>query len=196
MIPIWYEILPVTLESNHIVLLRRHEDGEELPWLAPHQPGIHPNEGVLRHLAAFFGEVFEPRGSIVHSTSWRYSSQDEQLILTYLVVLPQRSWTRCWAAAGRILLQPLGAIEQVGGNHLYPPERIEVVHVLAHALDHLAWLGRYDVSIKAVLSTEWLEALRTRSPRPAGHFPFYSTVLNNLLVAEGSTRPAHDCSDG
>ncbi len=62
-------------------------------------------------------------------------------------------------------------IKQVCGSHLHPPERIEAVHVLAHALDHLAWLGRYDVSIKAVLPSEWLEALRTRAPRPAGYFP-------------------------
>jgi hypothetical protein len=32
MTAIWYEILPVTLESDHVVLLRRREDGEAQSW--------------------------------------------------------------------------------------------------------------------------------------------------------------------
>ncbi|MEO8970183.1 MAG: hypothetical protein ABI406_01130 [Ktedonobacteraceae bacterium] len=165
-----------SLESNRRVVLHRREDREAVSRLVPHQLGVHPNEGVLRQLTAFLGEMFEPQKSIVHSTSWRYNSQGERLILTYLVVLPQGSWAKRRAATGCILLQGLGDMEQARGDHLRPPERIEVAHVFDHALDHLAWLSRCDASIRAILSTEWLEVLRSRCPMPAGYLPLYSTI--------------------
>jgi hypothetical protein len=43
------------------------------------------------------------------------------------------------------------------------------IHILAHALDHLALLNCCDESIKAVLETGWLETLATRLPKPAGY---------------------------
>jgi hypothetical protein len=39
MTSIWYEILPVTLELNHVVMLRRREDGDAPSWLVKHQSG-------------------------------------------------------------------------------------------------------------------------------------------------------------
>ena len=96
---------------------------------------MHPNDTVLLHLAAFFGEdeVFEPGASIVHSTSWRYDLQMGRLILTYLVVLPQRTWMRQWAATGRIHFERIGAISKVYGDNLYPPDSMKIDEVLAHA---------------------------------------------------------------
>jgi len=168
MTSIWYEILPVTLELDHIVVLRRREDGAA-PWLVMHQNGMHPNDAVIEHLKLFFENLFEPQTSIVHSTSWRYCQQTERLILTYLVVLPQHIWMNCWASSDRMIAQRVGRIEQAQGDNLHPPEKIEASNILAHALDHLALLHCYDESIKAVLEVGWLEALATRFPKPAGY---------------------------
>src|SRR6266702_2465404 len=106
------EILLVTLESNQVAFLRRPLDGQAASWLVPHPPDMHPNDTVLQHLTAFFGELFEPEAAIVHSTSWRYDRQMGQLILTYLVVLPQRAWMRHWAATGRIRIERIGAMRR------------------------------------------------------------------------------------
>lgn len=175
MTSIWYEILPVTLELNQVVMLRRREDGASPSWLVKHQSGMHPNDAVIEHLKLFFGDLFEPQASIVHSTSWRYCQRTERLIVTYLVVLPQQTWICCWAASDRIIAQRVGKIEQAHGDNLHPPERIEVSNILAHALDHLALLSCYDESIKAGLESGWLEMLEIRLPRPAG----FESGLNN-----------------
>jgi hypothetical protein len=169
MTEIWYEILPVTLESGHVVSLRLREDGEAQTWRVPSQTGRHPNDTVLEHVERFFGDLVELDASIVHSTSWRYCQRAEYLILTYLVVLPARACRDCQAASNQMIAQRVGKGEPVHGDHLRPPERIETNHILAHALDHLALLSRSDASIHAVLESEWLQVLETRLPRPAGY---------------------------
>lgn len=162
------EILPVTLEAGQVVFLHRPIDGPRSSWLVPYHAGIHPNDTVLLHLAAFLDKVFEPETYIVHSTSWRYDRRMEQLILTYLVVLPQRPWIRQWASTGCIHLECIGTIQKVQGDNLYPPENMKVGEVLAHALDHLALLSRDDRNIQTVLVSEWMDVLQPRLPKPAG----------------------------
>jgi len=162
------EILLVTLESNRILSLHLPTEGEDGTWLVPHVAGMHPSQTVLQHLEACFGDAFEANMSIIHSTSWRYSYQLDQLILTYLVVLPYRDWMDQWATVGWISIQHIGAIEKVQGNNLFPPEIMERDDVLAHALDHLALLSQDDRSIQSVLEPEWMGVLQTRLPRPAG----------------------------
>jgi hypothetical protein len=169
MTSIWYEILPVTLESDQVVVLRRREDGEAQPWQVFHQAGRHPNATVLEHVAHCFGELFEPEGLIVHSTSWRYCDRSDRLILTYLVVLPQRTWRGCRTGSHRLVAYPVGQVEPARGDHLQPPEHIEMNHILAHALDHLALLRSSDASISAVLESGWLHVLELRLPKPAGY---------------------------
>jgi hypothetical protein len=181
------EMLVVTLESNPVLFLHCSTVSQNGTWLVPHQPGQHPNQTVLQHLFAFFGDVFEPDTSIVHSTSWRYSCQIERLILTYLVVLPYRAWMHQWEAAGCFSIKPIGAIEKVQGNNLFPPDRMERDDILAHALDHLALLSRDDRSIQAVLEPEWMDVLRIRLPRPAG---LVQSVPSNSLQLQGFLRPA------
>ncbi len=95
-----------------MAFLRGPLDSQAASWLVPHPPDMHPNDTVLQHLTAFFGELFEPEAAIVHSTSWRYDRQMGQLILTYLVVLPQRAWMRHWAATGRIRIERIGAMRR------------------------------------------------------------------------------------
>jgi hypothetical protein len=166
------EILLVTLEAKQVLFLHCHSESQDGAWHVTHQPGTHPSQTVLQHLVTFFGAKFEPETSIVHSTSWRYSHQLERLILTYLVVLPYRAWMHQWAAAGCFSIEPVGAIEKVQGNNLFPPERMERNEILAHALDHLALLSRNDRSIEAVLEPGWMNVLQMRLPRPAGLVQF------------------------
>jgi hypothetical protein len=169
MTSLWYEILPVTLELDQVVWLRRREDGETHPWRIAHQAGMHPNDAVLEHVERLFGERFEPEASIIHSTSWRYCHRTERLLLTYLVVVPQRTWECCEVERARIVAEPVEMGEPVRGDHLHPPSRIEMNNVLAHTLDHLAWLKRFDERIMAVLESGWGEVLETRLPTPAGY---------------------------
>jgi hypothetical protein len=176
----------VTLESDQVVFLRRPLDSQAASWLVPHQPDMHPNDTVLQHVTAFFGELFEPEASIVHSTSWRYDRQMGQLILTYLVVLPQRAWMRYWAATGRIRMERVGAIEKVQGDNLFPPQHMKRDAVLAHALDHLALLSRDDRSIQAVLAPQWRGILQTRLPKPAGFVQFDAFSVRPFSTAHAA----------
>jgi deazaflavin-dependent oxidoreductase (nitroreductase family) len=169
MTSIWYEILPVTLEAEQVVVLYRCEDGEAQPWLVPHQAGTSPNDAVIARLERCFGDLFEPEASIVHSTSWRYCQRTERIVLTYLVVMPQRAWSDNRVASNRILAHRLGKVEQARGDHLSPPEKIEVNNILAHALDHLAMLSNSDERINEVLESGWRGVLETRIPKPAGY---------------------------
>ena len=68
-----------------------------------------------------------------------------------------------------MVAEPVGMGELVRGDHLHPPERIEMNNVFTHALDHLAWLRCFDEKVMAVLESGWREVLETRRPKPAGY---------------------------
>ena len=168
MTSIWYEVFPVTLVSQQVALIRHHREQNLSPWVIPNLPNIHPNEIVVNHLVTFFGDIFDPAQTIVHSTSWRYEHEDDQLLLTYLAVLPQGCWLDQLIADQRISVEPVDALETRYGDHLFPPVQLEQCYVLAHALDHLASLSTYDAAIQTVLEPEWREVLRVRMPKSAG----------------------------
>lgn len=169
MTSIWYEILPVTLEAEQVVVLYRCEDDKAQPWLVPHQAGTHPNDAILARLERCFGDRFEPEASIVHSTSWRYCQRNERLILTYLVVLPRHAWGDTRVASHHMMACRLGKVEQARGDHVSPPEKIKMNNILAHALDHLAMLSTSDERINEILEAGWRGVLATRRPKPAGY---------------------------
>jgi hypothetical protein len=169
MTAIWYEVLPVTLLSGHAVLIRHQQEEQMAPWMIRNQPNVHPNDLVVNNLIAFFGDVFDAKQTIVHSTSWRYDDASDRLLLTYLAVLPQGDWLKRWIVTRPIFIEPVVAGEILCGDHLFPPGRIEQLYVVTHALDHLASLNTYDLAIQTTLEPEWREVLRTRSPRPAGY---------------------------
>ncbi len=181
MTSIWYEVFPVTLVSEHAVLIR-HREEKLPPWLIPNLPDTHPNDIVVHHLTSFFGAVFDPCQTIVHSTSWRYKHEYDQLLLTYLAVLPQGCWVDQWVATGRVYVERIGAVATRYGDHLFPPEQIEWHYALAHALDHLASLSTYDPAIQRVLEPEWREVLRQRSPKSAGYLPTAGPPLAEAAV--------------
>src|SRR5690349_17881746 len=125
MTSIWYEVFPVTLISKQAVLIRQQQEQHLAPWMIPNRPDIHPNQIVIHHLLTFFGDVFDPGHTIVHSTSWRYEQQHDRLLLTYLAVLPQRSWVDRSIAAQSIDSEPIGVVETQYGDPLFPPGQIE-----------------------------------------------------------------------
>src|SRR5947209_15324679 len=84
---IWYEVFPVTLASQHTVLIRQHQEPKFPAWMIPNLPNSHPNDIVVRHLVSFFGDGFDSCQMIIHSTSWRYEPECDQLLLTYIAVL-------------------------------------------------------------------------------------------------------------
>lgn len=169
MTAIWYEVLPVTLLSGQAVLICHRQENTVPPWMIPNLPQVHPNDIVINNLVRFFGDVFNPGRTIVHSTSWRYDDISDRLLLTYLAVLPPGNWLEDWLATGHISIEPIRQTELQYGNHLLPPEQIKRPYVVAHVLDHLASLNGYDPAIQAVLTPEWKELLCERTPRPAGY---------------------------
>lgn len=165
---IWYEVFPVTLVDNHPVLLQDPAHFNFSPWLLPHQPGVHPNSVVIEYLATILGQFACSEKTIVHSTSWRYETLHDWVLLTYLAILPQSGWQTRLQPTGQITFTPIGEITARFGDQLFPPEQIERQHVLAHALDHLAALNTYDPCIQTTLETGWQAVLRPRQPKPAG----------------------------
>lgn len=169
MVSICYEVFPVTIVSMQPVLLCRVQERRRGPWRLYSQSKHHPNRVVIAHLLNVFGDACDFRQAIVHSTSWRY--EHEQLMLTYLAVLPQSLWMNFWQVKEHIALEPepIGTREKCYGDHLFPPAQIAYQSVLAHALDHLASLITYDQAIQAVLEPEWKAILALRSPKSAGY---------------------------
>ncbi len=168
MTSIWYEIFPVTLVSKQVALIQHHREKSFSPWMIANLPNIHPNEIVLNHLESAFEDRIDRDQVIVHSTSWRYENEEDQVILTYLAVLPQGCWLDQFMKDQRITIEFVGALETKYGDHLFAPFQIDRPNVLAHALDHLASLSTYDPAIQNALEPEWEEVLRSRLPKPAG----------------------------
>ena len=168
MTSIWYEVFPVTLVSKQVVLIRHDLNENFTPWMIANLPNIHPNEIVVNHLATVFDDRFDRDQTIVHSTSWRYETEDDHVILTYLAVLPQGCWLDQLMMAKRISIEFVGAPETQYGDHLFAPLQLDRRNVLAHALDHLASLSTYDPAIQKVLEPEWREVLKPRLPKSAG----------------------------
>ena len=158
-----YEIFPVTLLNEQPVLIQHHVQ-ENQPWIVLHQPNRHPNEVIIQHLLTVFGTLVDMQRTIVHSTSWRYNATHDQILLTYLVVLPQGVWLE----AQYIAFEPIKAAHIRHGQHHLPPEHLTPSEVLAHALDHLAALSSYDPAIQRVLEPAWEAILYTRRQQPAG----------------------------
>ncbi len=169
MTAIWYEVLPVTLLSRHPMLIRPCQEKDISPWMIPNLPNIHPNALVINSISTFFGDIFDPDQTIVHSTSWRYEDRSDRLLLTYLAVLPSGNWLDRWLATNRIYIEPINKMEIQCGDHLFPPSQIGHSSVVAHALDHLASLNTYDPAIQAALEPAWQALLHIRAPKPAGY---------------------------
>lgn len=173
MTAIIYEIFPVTCFEGKAFSIQNGTRYKSPVWHILHVAHLHPSAHVVQQLMHHFGQNIDARTLIVHSTSWRYESAADQLILTYIAVLPQGSWLKQWQEERRITLKPIHDLGKVYGDHISPPPHILPDHVLAHALDHLATLCQSDPEIQTVLDPAWQEILHLRIPRPAGYLPRY-----------------------
>ena len=167
-----YEIFPITLHEGRVVLLQREHGGDLAPWYVQCDLCLHPSHAVSRAVEAHFGPLFDPRTSVVHSTSWRYESGPEgegRIVLTYLAVFPSGCWLRAWIEEGRLTLRDVDGVRLSRGGNGPPPDVISSDQVLAHALEHLAMLVEVDTAVRSALIPEWEPALRGRLPLPAGY---------------------------
>ncbi|NUW34123.1 hypothetical protein HTZ77_22185 [Nonomuraea sp. SMC257] len=131
-------------------------------------PGETPDEAARR----ISGVAARDRGTVVHSTSWRYLPEGE-VVLTYAVCPDPAPWLPA--------AEPAGAAEAGIARGAAPampsPERVEVAHVAAHAVRHLAFLLDNDPVVRAALlpHPEIAAALTARpgsgEPAPYGPAP-------------------------
>ena len=168
MTQIWYEVFPVTLINRNVMLLQDATRSRFSPWMLPHQPNTHPNTLVIDYLSRLLGGLVCANKTIVHSTSWRYEATQDQVLLTYLAILPQGNWKKRMQRSGNINIETIGAITAQHGENLFTPKQNDRSIALAHSLFHLASLNTYDLMIQTALEAEWQEILQTRQPKPAG----------------------------
>ncbi|WP_336205166.1 hypothetical protein [Nonomuraea sp. LPB2021202275-12-8] len=106
--------------------------------VASPDPGQSPDEAA--RLAC--GIAADEPSTVVHSTSWRH--RPGEIVLTYAVCPDPEPWR---AATELTDLEPArGAAPATPA-----PERIEVAHVAAHAIRHLAFLMAEDPVVRAAL---------------------------------------------
>ncbi|MDA0636594.1 hypothetical protein OUY22_24535 [Nonomuraea sp. MCN248] len=128
------------------------------------EPGESPDEAARRSCGVSAGDQL----TVVHSTSWRHLP-DGEIVLTYAVCpdpepwLPAVTLPRLEPARGAAPARPA-------------PERVEVDHVAAHAVRHLAFLLAEDPIVRRTLLRHpalapalenWVASGRSGAPAPA-----------------------------
>jgi len=146
----WLEILPVFVDAGTVWRLRPRGASS---WCLPYRGGA-VREAALRCLASVGVEV-----AALHSTSWR--QEGDLVLLTHLAVLPSPAGDLEGFERRRV--RPGGLAR---GTAVSPPARIEVEHVVEHALRHLAWLIGEDPAIRLALEPGWRGPLRPYRPEP------------------------------
>lgn len=111
-----------------------------------------PTAVVLRLATDLMGEPL-----LVHSTSWRRARGS--VILSFLVV---NSDGQAVELAGI----PVGRADLARGAAASPPVAIAHQQVLEHALRHLAWLVKDDVTVHSALGPSWRQLLEGYVPEP------------------------------
>jgi pimeloyl-ACP methyl ester carboxylesterase len=149
------EIIPVYLDGGRIH--RYAPDGSD-SWSVSFDPAKHPGEVAVTEL-----NRLDCAPIVVHSTSWRL--QEEELVLTYLAVLP----TPFASTSGfrSIAVEPSALAV---GTATGAPDGIEIEEVTAHALRHLVWLIERDGPIGEALDERWRAALAAYEPEPFSAF--------------------------
>ncbi|GAA2294674.1 hypothetical protein GCM10010149_48330 [Nonomuraea roseoviolacea subsp. roseoviolacea] len=114
-------------------------------------PGETPDEAARRISGVAAGDP----GTVVHSTSWRYLPAGE-VVLTYAVCPDPAPWPPAAEPAELTELAELAGLAELeiarGAAPATPsPERVEVAHVAAHAVRHLAFLLDNDPVVRAAL---------------------------------------------
>ncbi|MDJ0460657.1 hypothetical protein [Streptomyces sp. H27-C3] len=163
---------PVAVE----VLLLRHDPTEGFAYrrlITALGRGTSPDRTARR--LALLDEHDERH--LVHSTSWR-TTRDSGIVLTYLVhsdPAPDRP--------GTPLPEPHVISRSPRPGHPAPPD-LEISHVVAHAVRHLAFLERTDPAVTAHLAVRpgTLHALRALPGATAGELQYAQRPPLHTLV--------------
>jgi hypothetical protein len=122
------------------------------PWHIETHNDAHPLDLVRTMATRVMGSVL-----LVHSTSWRWSS--DAVVLTFVVVVaPEAAGDMAWA--------PVGRAELARSTATAAPASIGWTQVLEHGLRHLAWLAREDDHVRVTLDDGWHTALAGYIPAP------------------------------
>ncbi|MFI6483445.1 hypothetical protein ACIBH1_36335 [Nonomuraea sp. NPDC050663] len=106
-----------------------------------------PGEGPDAAARRISGVRADDPACVVHSTSWRHLPEDDEIVLTY-AVCPDPD-----PEAARIVLDdPVIARGQAPARP--SPALIEESHVVAHAIQHLAFLRATDPVVQGALE-QW-----------------------------------------
>ncbi|MFJ6463782.1 hypothetical protein ACIQM0_22595 [Streptomyces sp. NPDC091387] len=151
---------PVMIEA----LLLRHDAAHGFAYRSRTTPlERHTNpDHTARRLA---GLRDDDDRHLVHSTSWR-ATEDGHIVLTYLIHPDPDP-----AQPAHALADPHAIAHGTRPAHPAPPA-LALEHVAAHAVRHLAFLGRTDPTVAAHLADRphTLRTLGTLPPLPAGQF--------------------------
>ncbi len=101
--------------------------------------GESPDETARRLSGVAAGDP----GTVVHSTSWRHEP-DEGIVLTYAVCPDPEPWLPAVEV-------PVLEIARGAAPATPSPERVDLAHVVAHAVRHLAFLLAEDPVVARVL---------------------------------------------
>lgn len=105
---------------------------------APLSAGTDPDDAAL----ALLRDRAHRRGTVCHSTSWRWSPEDA-LVLTYATVSTEGDPDPVVGLDGTFVV--------TSGDAMRPrPPQVHAHHVAAHAVQHLADLAQRDPAIRAV----------------------------------------------
>jgi hypothetical protein len=147
----WLEILPVLLDEQGVFRLR--------PWDRESWRIPYAGSQAVAHVVADRLAAAGLTPALIHSTSWR--QERGAVLLTHLAVLrPPGAAPRCFERH-RVRQRDLGR-----GTAFCPPRRIEVEHVVEHAMRHLAWLNAEDEAAHTALGPEWQPPLSRYRPEP------------------------------
>jgi pimeloyl-ACP methyl ester carboxylesterase len=149
------EIIPVYLDGGRIF---RYAPDSSDSWCVSFDPARHPGEVAVTELNRLGCAPI-----VVHSTSWRL--QQEELVLTYLAVLPTP-----FASANGFQSIAVQARDLAVGTPTGAPDEIDIEEVAAHALRHLVWLIERDGPIAEALDERWRAALAAYEPEPFSAF--------------------------
>ncbi len=156
---VWVETLMLRADADSSWAYRRAETRPE--------PGESPDEAARRACGISAGDPL----TVVHSTSWRHLAGGE-IVLTYAVCPDPAPWLPA-VALPRLELA-------MGSAPARPsPERVEVAHVAAHAVRHLAFLMAEDPIVRRTLLRHpllapALERWTTSTARSAGPAPAWA----------------------
>ena len=173
-LPTDVEVWPLAADESGVWLISGPE-----PWRSrePVPATVDPHAEAW----ALLQHTERVRALLLHSPSWRYEAhrhaplRGPRVVLSYVAVLP------CSRDAGTVRLlwpdaRPVDPEAVLGATGPAPswvgpdsPEPLRV-HVLTHAVRHLAFLAATDSTVRELLPDVWLDYLAGATPSLAGQY--------------------------